>query len=164
MKKIYLAGPDVFKKDPVEYGKRLKDICNKHGLQGLFPLDNELDLDNYSPKIAAKMIQQSNIELIKSCDGVVANLNSFRGCEPDSGTVWEVGFATGLEKKVIGYTDDLRTLKEKTIESLKLDKDSQRDNEDLLIEDFGLSHNLMFADIVCCDSFEKAIIELKKIL
>lgn len=164
MKKIYLAGPDVFKRDPEIYGYRLKKICKKHGLIGLFPLDNELNLTNCSPKEAAMRIQQANIELIKSCDGVVANLCSFRGCEPDSGTVWEIGFATGLEKKVVGYTDDMRSLKEKTLEHLHLQSDTQRDDQDLLIEDFGLTHNLMFADIVCCDSFEKAIIKLKDIL
>lgn len=164
MKKIYLAGPDVFKPNALKYGEELKGVCQKHGFIGLFPLDNEIKTDGLSSQQIAVKIQKANIELIKSCDGVVANLCSFRGCEPDSGTVWEVGFATGLGKKVLGYTDDLRSLKEKTIEILKLEKNSKYDNKDLFIEDFSLSHNLMFADIICCDSFEKAIIKLKDIL
>ena len=164
MKRIYLAGPDVFKQNAAEYGEELKQICQKYGFTGLFPLDNEIKTDGLKPQQIALKIQKANIELIKSCDGVVANLCFFRGCEPDSGTVWEVGFASGLGKKVLGYTDDFRSLKEKTLEILKLEKNSKYDNKDLFIEDFSLSHNLMFADIVCCDSFEKAIIKLKDIL
>jgi nucleoside 2-deoxyribosyltransferase len=42
--KIYLAGPDVFLPDAVEIGRRKVDICAAHGLTGLYPLDNAIDL------------------------------------------------------------------------------------------------------------------------
>jgi len=42
--KIYLAGPDVFLPDALEVGKRKREICARHGLRGLFPLDNTGDL------------------------------------------------------------------------------------------------------------------------
>ena len=38
--KIYLAGPDVFLPDAIEIGRRKADICARHGLTGLYPLDN----------------------------------------------------------------------------------------------------------------------------
>jgi nucleoside 2-deoxyribosyltransferase len=160
MKKIYLAGPDVFLKDAKEYGEELKNLCKKYGFEGLFPLDNEITAS--TPSQMAKEIKKANIELIKKCDYVLANLSSFRGCEPDSGTVWEVGYAQGLGKKVVAYSDDLRDLKIKTIEKLELKKDSDVDNKEMLIEDFGLSHNLMFADTVVTDSFLGALEYLKK--
>ena len=42
--KIYLAGPDVFLPDAVEIGRQKAAICAAHGLAGLYPLDNAIDL------------------------------------------------------------------------------------------------------------------------
>ena len=42
--KIYLAGPDVFLPDAIEIGRRKVEICARHGLTGLYPLDNVVDL------------------------------------------------------------------------------------------------------------------------
>ena len=42
--KIYLAGPDVFLQDAIETGRRKAEICARHGLNGLYPLDNAVDL------------------------------------------------------------------------------------------------------------------------
>ena len=42
--KIYLAGPDVFLPDAVEIGRRKAAIRARHGLIGLYPLDNAVDL------------------------------------------------------------------------------------------------------------------------
>jgi nucleoside 2-deoxyribosyltransferase len=42
--KIYLAGPDVFLPDAVEIGRRKVEICGRHGLVGLYPLDNAIDI------------------------------------------------------------------------------------------------------------------------
>jgi len=42
--KVYLAGPDVFLPDAVEVGQRKAAICARHGLTGLYPLDNAVDL------------------------------------------------------------------------------------------------------------------------
>ena len=42
--KIYLAGPDVFLPDAVEIGRRKAAICARHGLTGLYPLDNAIDI------------------------------------------------------------------------------------------------------------------------
>ena len=41
--KIYLAGPDVFLPDAVEIGRRKVELCTRHGLTGLYPLDNAID-------------------------------------------------------------------------------------------------------------------------
>ena len=42
--KVYLAGPDVFLPDAVEIGRQKVAICAVHGLVGLYPLDNAIDL------------------------------------------------------------------------------------------------------------------------
>lgn len=63
MKKIYLAGPDVFEKDALEVGKVLKALCNEFGFEGLFPLDNILEAEE--PKELAREIRQANLALIR---------------------------------------------------------------------------------------------------
>lgn len=151
MKKIYIAGPDVFLEHAIEEGERLKALCTQYGYEGLFPMDNIITGQNSYD--IAKAIKEANIAMIRSCDIVIANLSPFRGPEPDSGTVWEVGFAQALGKKVLAYSNDRRTLKEKTQAILNLGE-SIRDKEGLLIEDFGLGHNLMFADCVVAQTFE----------
>ena len=112
MKKIYLAGPDVFLPNAIEEGERLKALCKEYGYEGLFPMDNVISGE--TPKEIAQKIQEANKQMIHMCDIVIANLSPFRGPEPDSGTVWEVGYAQAFGKKVVGYSTDRRTLKEKT--------------------------------------------------
>ena len=152
MQKIYLAGPEVFLENCKEYGEILKEKCRAAGFIGLFPLDNEVQGESRAE--LAKNIREANIGLIRSCDIVIANLSPFRGPEPDSGTVWEVGFAQGLGKEVLGYCDDQRDLKSKTQELLGLAPTSSRDRQKLEIEDFGLTHNLMYAEVVIAYSFD----------
>ena len=151
MKKIYLAGPDVFLPNAIEEGERLKALCKEYGYEGLFPMDNVVS--GKTPHEIAQKIQEANNQMIHTCDMVIANLSPFRGPEPDSGTVWEVGYAQAFGKKVFGYSTDRRTLKEKTQAMLELGE-SDVDREGMVIEDFGLSHNLMFANCMVADSFE----------
>ena len=154
MQKIYLAGPDVFLPNAIEEGKRLKALCQNYGFEGLFPMDNIIT--GQTPKEIALKIKEANQEMIYACDIVIANLSPFRGPEPDSGTVWEVGFAQALGKTVLAYSTDMRSLKEKTQDLLELGH-SDMDRAGMVIEDFGLSHNLMFTECVIADNFEACL-------
>lgn len=158
MKKIYLAGPEVFLPNAVEVGNRLKSLCKTYGFEGCFPLDNTISGTN--AKEIAQKIREANIAMIKACDAVIANVSSFRGAEPDSGTVWEIGYAQALNKEVIAYATDRRTLKTKTQEILQLGN-TGNDAQGMAIEDFGLSHNLMYAQCVLAGSFEECLAYLK---
>ena len=42
MKKIYIAGYDVFSDDALKIGEEYKQICSIYGFCGLYPLDNKL--------------------------------------------------------------------------------------------------------------------------
>jgi nucleoside 2-deoxyribosyltransferase len=42
--RVYLAGPDVFYPDAAERAARLKEMCHKNGLEGVFPLDSGVKL------------------------------------------------------------------------------------------------------------------------
>lgn len=128
MKKIYLAGFDVFAPDAKQRGTKMKMMCAEKGFAGLYPFDNEAD--------TASEIFTGNCGLIDSADIVIANLNPFRGAEPDSGTCFEVGYAVAKGKTVYGYVSDVRSLREKL---------GERDENGFSVENFGLPLNLMLA-------------------
>ena len=164
MKKIYIAGPDVFEPNSIEIGKKYAQICQDHGFIGMYPLDNVIDFDQEKKKIAEDIFL-ANVELIKQADIVVANLNSFRGKEPDSGTIWECGYAFGLGKKVIGYMDSTLPYPEQFLENEKtLSGDFYVDRDGRMIEDFDYPINLMIACSVkniVQGSFEDAVKSLE---
>jgi len=160
MTKVYLAGPDVFETDAVAQGDALKKLCLSYGFAGLFPLDNVISVEGSAYEVA-RAIREANLRLIHECDIVLANLNPFRGLEPDSGTVYEVGYATALGKKVYAYADDRRPMIERIREAQGLSPDALLCKEGKVMEDFGLSHNLMMLDVPVMESAEACLRAIK---
>ncbi|HTJ94240.1 MAG TPA: nucleoside 2-deoxyribosyltransferase [Pararobbsia sp.] len=143
MESIYLAGFDVFRRDAIAYGAELKRLCALYGFEGLYPLDNALP-DGLHGHEAANWIYEQNVALIRDADLVVANLNHFRGLEPDSGTAFEVGFAIALDKPVWAYIDDGGAI----VAQVPHSRDASGvalDDQGFIVEDFGLPRNLMLA-------------------
>ncbi len=148
MKTVYLAGPEVFLPDAVAVGAAKKDICARHGLSGLFPLDNVLDLGGLSPPEAGRAIFRANVALMRAADAVIANLTPFRGPGCDPGTAFEVGFMHALGKPVfayanttVGHADRVAAFYGGTLE--RRADGRLIDPEGLEVEDFGLVDNLM---------------------
>lgn len=151
MKRVYLAGPEVFLGHARLFADWKKDLCRHYGLQGLFPLDAELRLeDNASPPDTALAIFQANCHLIRSCDLLIANLSPFRGPSADPGTAYELGYAQGLGIPTYAYSEQdseyHQRVKPCTESSGSADNSRFRDIEGLEIENFGLQDNLM---LVC---------------
>lgn len=161
MKKIYLAGPDVFDPDAISVGEKLKKLASEYGFIGLFPLDNIISTQG-TPHEVARAIRDANIKLLESADIVMANLNPFRGIEPDSGTVFEVGYATALGKEVYCYAADCREMIVRIREKQQLDDTAMRCQDGKIIEDFQLSHNLMMIDQVVAVDAESCLAYIKK--
>lgn len=143
-KRVYIAGPDVFYPDAVAHGEALKSIAAQFNLEGLFPLDATIDSAT-PPHLKSRLIADANRKLLESADLVVANLRPFRGPEPDSGTVWECGYAAGRGIRVIGYHPPTASYAATVRAKLGLPLGVERDAEGLLIEDFGTPLNLMLA-------------------
>jgi len=135
--KIYLAGPDIFRPDVEEWIASARDLCRQHGFEALTPFDHN--------ESEPKKILEGNLELIRKAQIVVANLNPFRGFEPDSGTAFEMGYALALGKKVWGYVESNEPLLERIRRSEGCSQDAKRDCNGMAIEDFGLPVNLMLA-------------------
>ncbi|MCF6267564.1 MAG: nucleoside 2-deoxyribosyltransferase [Desulfuromusa sp.] len=161
MKKIYLAGPDVFEPNAVEMGEKLKQLAHKYGFIGLFPLDNIISAKQ-TPHETARAIRDANIKLLESADIVMANLNPFRGVEPDSGTVFEVGYAAALEKAIYCYAADRREMIARVREQQQLPAGVTLCQEGKIIEDFKLSHNLMLIDLVVAVDAESCLAYIAK--
>jgi nucleoside 2-deoxyribosyltransferase len=141
--KIYLAGPDVFLPDAVEVGQRKAAICARHGLAGLYPLDNAVELSADGASLA---IYRSNEAMMMASDAIVANLTPFRGASADAGTVFELGFMAGRGKLCLGYSNDIWSYTERVRRREPVSAAGDRrltDADGLWIEDFGLADNLM---------------------
>src|SRR5436190_2445865 len=141
--KIYLAGPEVFLPDASAVGKRKRDICERHGMTGLYPLDNAVDL---SARDASLQIFKGLEEMMDAADAIIANLTPFRGPGADAGTVYELGYMAGRGKPLFAYSNDPATYAERVERTHQATKSSGGgliDRDGLVVEDFGLSDNLM---------------------
>lgn len=145
--RIYLAGPDVFRPDAAAWGRHLRTLCGAQGFEGVFPLDENLPGDLASPQAVARRIYKANIAHIDACDAVLANLNGFRGAEPDSGTCFEVGYAVARGKVVVGHVAVGGTLAERLRQQHPdlAGPSPGQDAQGWAVEDFGLPLNLMLA-------------------
>jgi nucleoside 2-deoxyribosyltransferase len=149
IKKLYLAGPDVFLPDAVDIGKKKRELCAQYGFIGLFPLDSEPPLSAGIP--LSKAIFDGNIAMLNEADAIVANLTPSRGVSADAGTVFEVGYAFACRKKVYGYSN-VRTAFIERVQKLvsgglKAGPDRRRYAADgLAVEDFDRFDNLMIAE------------------
>jgi nucleoside 2-deoxyribosyltransferase len=140
--KIYLAGPDVFLPDAIEIGRSKVEICARHGVTGLYPLDNAIAVE--APD-ASMQIFKANEAMMREADAVIANLTPFRGAGADPGTAYELGGMAALGKFCLGYSNDPSIYADRlrrftTVTS----RDGQLiDGDGLTVEDFGLNDNLM---------------------
>ncbi len=137
--KIYLACPDVFLLDAVDIGRRKVELCARHGLIGLYPLDNPFDI---AARDASMQTFRGNEAMMNETS---ANLTPFRGPGADAGTVYELGYMVGRGKLCLGYTNDPSCYADRVREFTEVTSRDGRliDARGLTVEDFGLSDNLM---------------------
>lgn len=135
--KIYVAGIEVFLPDPEGFFTKVARQCEALNFEMLSP---------YNPQLkTAREVYDYNMGLLMQCDGLVANFNAFRGSEPDSGTVFEAGFVSGLGKTVVGYYSDDRPVRAKALEHFALPEHSELPVllDNLRVENWGYPLNLM---------------------
>lgn len=92
------------------------------------PLDNELS--------TAAEIANANFSLIDECDIIIADCNSFRGQEPDSGTMCEIGYGIAKGKTIVCYMDNIMPMRNRY---------GTVDKNGMSYENFGYPLNLMIA-------------------
>jgi nucleoside 2-deoxyribosyltransferase len=144
--RLYLAGPEVFLPDAREIAEQKKAICERHGLEGVFPVDPELAcLRSLQPAEIGQRIGASNVALMNSCACVIANLTPFRGVSVDAGTAFEIGYMSSLSRIVLGYTNVAASYNERAKRYYAMGAAAAVDlySAGTSIEDFGFAENLM---------------------
>ena len=168
--RIYLAGPDVFLHDSAARFAQLKSLCADRGLEGLEPSDGNIPTGfQGSDDERARRIFQGNIRRIREADGVLANLCNFRGLEPDSGTVFEVGYAVALGKAVAAYGVPPGSYADRVATALPCSPDAtgtlREDANGTMVEGLGQRLNLMLTGSACIEStVEAALARLAAVL
>jgi len=121
--------------------------CARSSASSLFPLDQDVPASITDPAAQAAWIYRANIGLIERADAVLANLDFFRGPEPDSGTCFEVGYAVAKGKPVFGYIPEHGSFAQRIRERHPgaIGPDGVLDVHGWSIEEFGLPLNLMLS-------------------
>jgi nucleoside 2-deoxyribosyltransferase len=165
--RVYLAGPDVFEPNPKELAEKLKAVCQKFGLEGVLPLDAELALEGLAPREQGRLIFEANVKLIRSCQGVLANMVPFRGPSMDVGTAWEMGCAYALNLPIVGYTNDDRSYPERVKDYRGRPPYESSNNaafkDPAFVESFDLHDNLMLdcSTIDVLPNFKEAVARIR---
>jgi nucleoside 2-deoxyribosyltransferase len=137
----YLAGPDVFFPNAREHAVAKQAICAHYGIEGRSPLNDDLRRDpSITDTAFARLIFAKDLEMMRSCDCVIANLTPFRGVSADSGTLVEVGYMLGAGKPVFGYSNSSSSFNER---SAQYTAKFGVEMEGVAVEGFGLPDNLM---------------------
>lgn len=115
MIKLYIAGPDIVRKNAIEYCNWQKEICLKYGIEPIHPIDN--------PQASfANNIFNADIISIDNSDIIIANFNPYAGMLVDDGTAFECGYAYATGKEIYAYIDDERFYEEKVAGSPNFDE------------------------------------------
>lgn len=134
---MYLAGPEVFfpadLRDSIDEKK--KSVLADHGLKGLSPMDNAVDLDSAGD--LAQAIYDANLALMGKAEGIIANLTPFRGPSSDAGTIYELGYMVAMGKAAVGFTTCA------TPYNQRVSPEGATCSHGAAIEPFGLCDNLM---------------------
>jgi nucleoside 2-deoxyribosyltransferase len=153
---IYLAGPVALHPGAGHLIRFLREMCAAQGFEAIAP---ESGGD-------AALWRRTAMDRIRASDVVIACISPFRGPGADPGTAFEMGYAEGLGKPVIAWSEEPKPY----IERVPHDKDADGrafcKQHGMLVEDFGLADNLMLAAgaLPVQASFEAALAEAKRLM
>ncbi len=103
MRTVYLAAP-LFSEAERDFNRKLRDEIKNAGFSVFLPQE---DSNNVKGEKRQEIIFNKNLKAIENSDIIVAVVD---GIDVDSGTAWEIGYASAKGKPVIGLRTDFRTL------------------------------------------------------
>ena len=169
---VFLPDPVTRGADKHHHIERFnREVLSKKSFRfvGCYPLDVKIEDYSDTPRTAMKIFRNC-IEMMDKSDLIIANITHFRGPSADVGTVFEMGYMYAQQKPVFVYYNvqetygidqevsesneatpryDAHTLYGDKVRSFAsgyfVDRSTtaDRDNDNLLIESFGLTDNLM---------------------
>lgn len=159
----YLADFEMFLPTCKETVATWKKICDKYGIIGLFPGDDEVqdELVPYVPKDDSwdekwMAVFMHDIHQMMRSDMVIAQLDDWRSNQPDSGTLFETGWFVGKGMPAYGFLKNPSTMLERTNREKHLDKDFYYDQEGYVIEERQFPLDNMLSLVKIAETFEDA--------
>lgn len=147
MKKVYIAGPEVFFPDGADIIARKGVLARQYGFEA-----NSFESGDFPPeKFAFGMaISKANEDVMRGSDFVLANMTPFRGVSTDVGTAFEIGFMCALGKDAFAYTNDPRFYDQRLTEDYYAGKVGpaadgmvRGHSDGWMVEDHAMADNLM---------------------
>lgn len=108
--KIYIAGPECFYTGGFAILNAMRRRVESLGMGVTLPNDHPLDMENPNLQKRADSIFADLKAVMNETTAIVADLEAYRGSEPDSGTIYEIGMAYARGIRCYGYTRDKRPL------------------------------------------------------
>lgn len=149
IKRLWLAGPDLWFPAARELHARKVALCEAAGFEASGPLDVEL-VETEVSEAMAREIYAARLGRLRASDAVIANVSPWRGPGCDPGTAFEIGAAAALGKPVFAYLNvedegdaDHRDRVDAIYGANLSDDGRWIDDLGCEIEDFGLPENLM---------------------
>jgi nucleoside 2-deoxyribosyltransferase len=150
-KRVYLAGPEVFLSNAREIGALKRRVCERHGLVGVFPADEEDACDPALPLAEQGLaISRAMERVMRGCDAMIVNITPFRGPSADVGSAYEMGFMRALGRPIFAYSNDNRPFLDRVVafygRGVRMRPTGEYEDPDgMEIEPFTLHDNLMLS-------------------
>lgn len=107
---IYIAGPECFFENGKAVLGSMRNLSESQGHDVSLPNDDPLKMDHEDLQLNAHSIFENLKKRMLDTTMIISDLDQFRGAEPDSGTIYEMGMAYALNLKIYGHTRDMRPL------------------------------------------------------
>lgn len=115
---LYIAGPECFYTGGDEILLAMRRRAESFGFLVSLPNDNPLKLDNVDLRLNADAIFENCAKSMLRTTAIVTDLETFRGTEPDGGSIFEIGMAYALGLRSYAYTRDARSMAHKYLGAL----------------------------------------------
>jgi nucleoside 2-deoxyribosyltransferase/predicted secreted protein len=128
--RVYLAAP-LFSEAERQYNLTVAHVLKENFFHVFLPQENG-DISAARDEQAHEQIYRANMRAIESADLIVAVID---GADADSGTAWEMGYATAKGKSVIALRTDFRQVGCEELVNLMLERSATvvRDKDALLL-------------------------------
>lgn len=111
--KIYIAGPECFYPNGYDLWDAFGKKAQYYGFGVTMPTTNTLDLTHADPRENADEIFRNCAFCMNQSTAIIADLETFRGAEPDGGSLFEIGMAYAQGLRCYGFTRDKRDMTHK---------------------------------------------------